>query len=311
MNITIRIPGSNNWTSSTQYITPGMRGAFADYKEDPGHLRFREKPYVSNDWIIYRPDNDPYLPTYIVRRSDASIERFPAINHQRITTDIHESMEISNVTIPIIDLNDIYIFLTDHHPNEPNWVAAQSYQIWAYRDYVYDRNRSIKKSYMTRNTYPFVYENDVHMLVNQMVTIDMANVPPNIVFNISRHENNSVYFERNNEMRTRVRICDNQLARTGYLGFYRRLTMDPGMIVIYPPENGIPSSSPNLLSVSHLSALEETTDEEHQCILCIRYRVNARFSPCEHRVCCSDCYSKMSKNACPVCRADITRVMNV
>jgi len=312
MNINIRIPGSNEWTSSTQYITPSMRDAYASYKEDPEHLHFREKPYVSDDWIVYRPDNDPYLPTYIVRRSDASVERYPSINHQHVTSEVHEIMENNHVAIPIIDLNDIYVFLTDHPPNEPNWVAARSYQIWAYRDYVYDRFRSIKKSYMTRNTYPFVYQNDDHMLVNQMVTIDVANVPANIVFNISRNDNNSVYFERNNQFRTRVRICDSQFARIGYLGFYTRLTMDPGMIVIYPPElPPIPSASPNLLSVSHLSALEETTDEEHQCILCVRYRVNARFSPCEHQVCCSDCYSKMSKNACPVCRAEITRVMNV
>lgn len=319
MNITIRIPGTDAWTSSTQHITPSMRDAYASYKEDPEHLRFRETPHVSHDWIVYRPDNDPYLPTYIVRRSNASTERFPElnINHQNITSEIHETMETNNLVFPIIDLNDIYVFLTDHSPNEPNWISARSYQIWAYRDYIYDRNHSIKKSYMTRNTYPFVYQDDVHMLVNQIVTIDVANVPANIVFNISRHENNSVYFERNDQMRTRVRICDSQLARSGYLGFYTRVTMDPGMI-IYPPElSPIPSASPHLHSVAHLSPLEEIDndgdngDNGEQCILCVRYRVNARFSPCEHQVCCSDCYSKMSKNACPVCRAEITRVMNV
>lgn len=314
MNITIRIPGTNEWTSSTHYITPSMRDAYASYKEDPEHLHFREKPYLSENWIVYRPDNDPYSPTYIARRSDISPVRFPQlnINHQHVTSEVHEIMENNHVVIPIIDLNDIYVFLTDHPRNEPNWVAARFYQIWAYRDYVYDRNRSVKKSYMTHGTQPFVYQNDIHMLANQMVTIDVANVPANIVFNISRNDNNSVYFEKNNTARTRVRICDSQFARIGYLGYYTRITMDPGMIINYSPElPPIPSASPNLLSVSHLSALEETTDEEHQCILCVRYRVNARFSPCEHQVCCSDCYSKMSKNACPICRAEITRVMNV
>jgi hypothetical protein len=66
-----------------------------------------------------------------------------------------------------------------------------------------------------------------------------------------------------------------------------------------------------LLSTAHLPAPEETDNEEHQCILCFKFRVNARFSPCEHHVCCSACYSKMAKNECPVCRAVITRVMNV
>lgn len=320
MNITVRLPGTDAWTASPQILTPNMRDAYASYKEDPEHLNFREKPYVSENWIVYRPDNDPYLPTYIVRRSDMSADRFHAlnINIEHITREVHEIMEINQVAIPIIDLNDIYVFLTDHPPNDPNWVAARSYQIWAYRDYVYDRFRSIKKSYMTRDTYPFVYENDDRILANQMVTIDVANVAPNIVFNISRNNNNSVYFERNNTTRTRVRICDNQFARIGYLGYYTRITMDPGMVVIPPELPPIPSASPNLLSVAHLSPLEEIADTDadaddghHRCILCVRYRVNARFSPCEHKVCCSECYSKMSKNECPICRAEITRVMNI
>jgi len=321
MNIYIRNPRTNDWTQSRRVITPGMRDAYANYKEDPEHLHFREKPYVSENWVVYRPDNDPYLPTYIVRRTDVFPERFSGLNLnlnlRHITSEVHEIMENNHVAIPIIDLNDIYVFLTDHPPNEPNWVAARSYQIWAYRDYVYDRFRSIKKSYMTIGTQPFVYENDAHILVNQMVTIDIPNLLPNIVFNISRNDNNSVYFERNNEFRTRVRICDSQYARIGYLGFYTRITMDPGMIVMYPPElPPIPSASPNLLSVAHLSPLEEIDGDGdggngEQCILCVRYRVNARFSPCEHQVCCSDCYSKMSKNVCPVCRAEITRLMNV
>ena len=321
MNITVRLPGTDAWTASPQILTPNMRDAYTSYKEDPEHLHFREKPYVSENWVVYRPDNDPYLPTYIVRRSDIRADRFPAlnINIEHITREVHEIMEINQVAIPIIDINDIYVFLTDHPPNDPNWVAARSYQIWAYRDYVYDRFRSIKKSYMTRDTYPFVYENDDRILANQMVTIDVANVAPNIVFNISRNNNNSVYFERNNTTRTRVRICDNQFARIGYLGYYTRITMDPGMVVNYPPElPPIPSASPNLLSVAHLLPLEEIADTDadadyghHRCILCVRYRVNARFSPCEHKVCCSDCYSKMSKNECPICRAEITRVMNI
>lgn len=319
MNITIRLPRTDEWTSSPRHLTPCMREAYANYKEDPEHLHFREKPYVTDQWIVYRPDNDPYSPTYIAPRSDACPERFPAINHRHITTEVHELMENNQIAIPIIDLNDIYVFLTDHPPNEPNWVCARSYQIWAYRDYVYDRNRSVKKSYITHNTDAFVYENDTHMLVNQMVVIDVANVPPNIAFNIARNNNNSVYYEKNNQMRTRIRICDSQFARIGYLGYYMRITMDPGMIVNYPPELPLPSTSPNLLSVSHISPLEEINhdnddnddNDDQRCILCVRYRINVRFSPCQHNICCSDCYSKMSKNVCPMCRADITQVMNV
>jgi hypothetical protein len=164
---------------------------------------------------------------------------------------------------------------------------------------------------MSRGTFHISNDNDI--LPNQIVTIHVDNIAPNIVFNISRNENNSVYFERNDEFRTRVRICDNEYARSGYLGFYTRLTMDPGIVVIPPPSvgAGVGAAASALLSTAHLPDPEEIDDEEHQCILCFKYRINAKFSPCEHQVCCAACYSKMAKNVCPVCRAEITRVMNV
>jgi hypothetical protein len=92
--------------------------------------------------------------------------------------------------------------------------------------------------------------------------------------------------------------------------------MDPGMIVIPPnaaaaaAAAAVSAASP-LLSTEHIPNPEETDDEQQQCILCFKYRINAKFSPCEHKVCCSSCYSKMAKNECPVCRAVITQVMNV
>jgi hypothetical protein len=93
--------------------------------------------------------------------------------------------------------------------------------------------------------------------------------------------------------------------------------MDTGVIVNYPLASASAAASPALLSIAHLPDPEEVADgdadgdADAQCILCVKYRVNARFSPCEHQVCCGQCYSKMSKNECPVCRAEITRVMNI
>jgi hypothetical protein len=58
------------------------------------------------------------------------------------------------------------------------------------------------------------------------VEIDIDELLPNIIFSISRNENNSVYYESNDERETRVRICDNRMARIGYRGFYTRMTMD-------------------------------------------------------------------------------------
>jgi hypothetical protein len=320
MDICIRIPGTGNWSSSVNHVTPAIRGAYAEYKERPHY--YRETPYLTTEYIVYRPENDPYLPTYTAR-----IEDIPALNDgtgigdgigvgQRnnlannitITQAVHESMEYAGKAIPIMDMYDVSVFIVDNPAmGRANWLPARSYQAWAYRDFVYDRHRSIKKSYMSRGT--FHISNDHDVLANQIVTIHVDNIAPNIVFNISRNDNNSVYFERNDEFRTRVRICDNEYARSGYLGFYTRLTMDPGIIVIPPHIEAAAASA--LLSTSHLPAPEETDDEQHQCILCFKYRINAKFSPCEHQVCCSSCYSKIAKNECPVCRAEITRIMNV
>ena len=338
MNICIRVRGTAEWSSSVLHVTPGIRDAYAEYKERPNY--YREAPYLTTEYIVYRPDNDPYLPTYIARVADipALIENGVATgigagigvglrnnlaNNINITREIHNTMENEGKSIPIMDLNDISVFIVDNPGMaRANWLPARSYQIWAYRDFIYDPHRSIKKSYMSRNTSPLAYESNDRILANQIVTIPVANISPNIVFNISRNENNSVYFERNDTTVSRTRICDNEYARAGYLGFYTRLTMDPGMVVI-PPQSPHPSGGEgegvsavyynvsSKLSTTHLPDPEETDDEEHQCILCFKYRVNARFSPCEHQVCCSGCYSKMSKNECPVCRADITRVMNV
>lgn len=327
MNICIRVPGTTEWSSSVLHVTPGIRDTYAEYKERPNY--YREAPYLTREYIVYRPDNDPYLPTYIARVADipALIENGVATgigtgigvglrnnlaNNINITREIHDTMENDGKSIPIMDLNDISVFIVDNPGMaRANWLPARSYQIWAYRDFIYDPHRSIKKSYMSRNTSPLAYESNAHILANQIVTIPVANISPNIVFNISRNENNSVYFERNDTTVSRTRICDNEYARAGYLGFYTRLTMDPGIVTTLHVEGERGALPTQQLSIAHLSEPAETDDEEHQCILCFKYQVNARFSPCEHTVCCSTCYSKMSKNECPVCRAEVTRVMNV
>lgn len=333
MNICIRVPGTTEWSSSVLHVTPAIRDAYVEYKERPHY--YQEKPYLTTEYIVYRPDNDPYLPTYIALVTDipALVENGVATgigaglgvelrnnlaNNINITREIHDTMELGERSIPVLDLNDISVFIVDNPGMErANWLSARPYQVWSYCDFVYDAHRSIKKSYMSRNTSPIAYESNDRILTNQIVTIQVANIASNIVFNLSRNENNSVYFERNDTTGSRVRICDNEYARAGYLGFYTRITMDPGIVVIPPPQQwgGIAAvyynMVPSQLSTAHLSDPEETDDEEHQCILCFKYRVNARFSPCEHTVCCSRCYSKMSKNECPVCRAEITRVMNV
>jgi hypothetical protein len=329
MDICIRDLNTREWTSSRRSIPPAMRDTYAQYKERPHY--YRETPYLTPEYIVYRPNNDPYLPTYIARVEDipalndgtgigAGIgvgQRNNLANNITITSAIHERMESIGHAIPIMDLNDVYVFITDPAVvggGRANWFHAREYQTWAYLDFMYDRNKSIKKSYVSRNTPTNAYISDGRILANQIVTLPDLNIDTHIIFNISRNENGSVYLERNNTGGgTRTRICDNEYARTGYLGFYTRITMDPGIVVIPPPPPPHGLAPPALLSIAHISALEETDDDdvEDQCIMCVRYRINTRFSPCEHTVCCSECYLKFSKNECPVCRAVITRVMNI
>lgn len=312
MNICIRNPITREWTSSVgRGVSPAIRDAYAGYKERPNY--YREKPHFTGEYIVYRPDNDPYLPTYIARTADIP-DLNNIANNIIITQEIHDAMSSSSSSsMPIMDMDDVAVFIVDNPAMaRANWLPAREYQAWAYRDFIYDEHRSITKSYMSRGTSPVAYESNDRILANQIVTIPLPGISSNIVFNISRNDNNSVYFERNDAVGSRTRICDNEYARAGYLGFYTRITMDPGMIVIPPsPSSSSSQAVPVLLSTAHLPAPEETDNEEHQCILCFKFRVNARFSPCEHHVCCSACYSKMAKNECPVCRAVITRIMNV
>jgi hypothetical protein len=322
MNICIRNPITREWTSSVGSggVSPAIRDAYAGYKERPNY--YREKPHVVGEYIVYRPDNDTYLPTYIARLADIPDYVRDVLNDWTgaviVTREIHDTMTSSS-SIPIMDMDDVSVFLVDNPGmSRANWLPAREYQAWAYRDFMYDEHRSIKKSYMSRRTSPFAYESNNRILANQMVTIPLSGISSNIVFNISRNDNNSVYYERNDAAGSRVRICDNEYARAGYLGFYTRITMDPGIIIAEFARSaevlnggGGGQAGPPLLSTAHLPAPEETDDEEHQCILCFKFSVNVRFSPCEHTVCCSGCYTKMAKNECPVCRAVITRVMNV
>jgi hypothetical protein len=325
MNICIRNPQTKEWTSSVGRsggaggggggVSPAIRDTYAGYKDRVNHY-YRERPHITGEYIVYRPDNDPYLPTYIARTADIPAlndgtglgaglgvgARNNLANNITITQEIHDGM----TAIPIIDMNDISVFIITAIDGA-DWLPCREYQAWAYRDFIYDQHRSIKKSYMSPYSSSAAFNDTI--LANQIVTIPISNIAPNIVFNVSRNENNSVYFERNDLTGSRVRICDNEYARAGYRGFYTRITMDVGAVVVPPPPGW--GGGPAVLSTSHLPAPEETDDEEHQCILCFKFSVNVRFSPCEHTVCCSACYSKLVKNECPVCRAVITRVMNV
>ena len=114
-----------------------------------------------------------------------------------------------------MDFEDVRVFLVDADPTD--WYAGRNYQIWAYYDFMYDNK--VRKTYASKYSSYLTYPADV-------VEIDIDGLTPNIIFSISRNDNNSVYYERNDGNRARVRICDNHTARIGYRGYYARMTSD-------------------------------------------------------------------------------------
>ena len=291
-------------STSTYYMTPGrvrdirvkigdtwqpadeaQKAAYIAYKSREHY--YTETPYThENDVTIFREDNDPYMATYFKLEGSSR-----------------------NVKHPIIDMNDISIFLMDGVTGRGSrdgagWVNARNYQAWAYADFVYDH--AVRKCYMSKySTYLAFPAGFDHANV---VTIDVDDIPPNIIFSVSRNENNSVYYERNDSGGSRVRMCDNEYARVGFLGFFTRITMDVGMIIEPPGSVGNGGNSANMFCEVEVPPLIETSVEADQCILCYEYVKNTKLSPCNHVISCYRCIQKLSKSECPVCKARITSI---
>jgi len=248
-----------------QSANPEQNSAFNNYKNRS--IYTPEGPVSTGGLTVYRTNNDPYLPTYI---SDG-------IN-----------------ILPIANFSDVKVFLQDLQPVD--WYDARNYQIWAYYDFVYDNK--VKKTYASKYSTYLAYPPNTR----DVTTIDIDGLPPNIIFSISRNDNNSVYYERNDTASTRVRICDNNTARIGFRGFYNRITMDVGMIVIPPPQSPL-----SLLNFPNDLEIVKTSIEEEQCIMCYDNKKNLLFLPCSHHITCSICYEKFQKkDECPVCKQKIS-----
>ena len=275
MNHDIRVqrPGSAQWVPAP----PDWAAAYLHYKAQPTYSPEAPSNY-ENRFLVYREENNCYMPTRI-QRSD--------------TGD----------TYPIMDCADVRVFLQDADP--VNWYPARNYQVWAFRDFIYDSARPERKFYASNySSHLFFQRGSSNRTV---VTIDLDGLPPNIIFSISRNENGSVYYERNDAHGTRVRICDHEGARAGFRGFYNRITMDPGMIVTPAPAPSYSATSGVPLQLPPLIRAQKTNVEEDQCILCYENAKNITFSPCAHTIACSECYSKLMKpRECPVCKQAIS-----
>ena len=260
---------------------PEWVAAYMNYKSRPAYSPEIPVSY-NNQLIVFRVNNDCYMPTRIQR------------------TDTWD-------TYPIMDCADVKVFLQD--AETVNWYPARSYQMWAFRDFVNDPARPVRKFYASKySSHLFFQRGALDRQSAVVVDIDIDGLSPNIIFSISRNDNNSVYYERNDASRTRVRICDHEGARAGFRGFYTRITMDPGIIV-----------SPPLLSPHAASSLQlppgmntmQTSVEEDQCIMCYDNKKNLEFAPCAHFTVCHACYLKFEKpRECPMCRCNIVSLID-
>jgi hypothetical protein len=288
--------------------------AYTQYKNRPAY--HREVAYEAYDGIsVYRENNEHYKPTFISNRQSV---------------------------FPVIDMADVKVFLTDVTNANANWFKARDYQAWAYRDFMYDQTNPQVKYYASRYSSHLFFQTSNY---RDVVTIELDGLSPNIIFKISRNENGSVYYEKNDQNASRVRICDNETARSGYLGFYRRIT-DIGDFIITPapvvPVVNHPTPAPvdygpgpeyqdfagylhqiNATAAATASTYQnhniklplppgahsiQTDNEEEQCIMCFRNKSTLRLHPCGHKVMCPDCYNKMEKGECPICRNDIIKL---
>ena len=279
----IRIQHQNDGTIQWVPAPPDFAAAYMHYKSRPAYSPEVPSDY-NNQFIVYRDSNDCYMPTRIQR------------------TDTWE-------TYPIMDCADVKVFLQDADPVD--WYPARNYQVWAFRDFIYDPARPERKFYASKYSSHLFFQRGSS--AQSVTDIDIDGLPPNIIFSISRNENGSVYYERNDAHGTRVRICDHEGARSGFRGFYNRITMDTGMIVTQAPAQA-PSLQPlpsytasSALQLPPLISAQKTNVEEDQCILCYENAKNLTFRPCAHTIACSECYVKLMKpRECPVCKQAIS-----
>jgi len=200
----------------------------------------------------------------------------------------------NNTILAICDWSNVKVFLLDKEPVD--WYPARDYQIQSYYDFMYDDK--IRKTYVSPNS--LFYPNNT--------IINMPHLPPNIKFDISRNENRSVYYERDDIHLTKVRICDNEWARLGYRGFFTRMTMDIGMIITPPPNTNYSLTAK--LPIPNDISLNVTNIENDQCVICFTYQKNLLLQPCQHFILCSLCYNNLINNNCPICRTNITNIIS-
>ena len=254
--------------------------------------------YINNEWLLAKDyqieafnlyiDNSKYIEkpfnynknNYIFTISRISSNSYP--NHYNPIFLIRQD----GSKMPIANFNDVKVFLTDISPSR--WHNAYSYQRDAYFDFIY--NNDIERFYTT----------------NRLVQTNYIpiNGPNNIQFRISRNDNGSIFYEKNNGYK--VRISDNECARMGFQGFWHRTMEDFDF-----SQNIIISTNTTNVVLPRDIIIETTNNENKQCLICYTIKQNISFKPCNHHYTCSECYNKLqNKNICPICKQQITNIIS-
>jgi hypothetical protein len=217
---------------------------------------------------------------------------------KRIGNEHHGGIHIirdDKTTLPIADFNDVKIFILDCAVVE--WYGTRNYQTWAYFNFIYGTEHVRK--YKSKGTYGH----------NDHIEIPINGLQPGIIFLMSRNDNGTIFYERNDNVMTKVRISDNEQARRGYLGFYRRITGDFGPTVVH--NNAHNQNTINThLQIPHDVQVSVTSNENYMCIICNNNKKNIQFVPCNHTHTCSQCYMRLDKpTECPICKQNINSIV--
>lgn len=268
----IKVLINENWVNARNY----QKDAYEEFKKTEENGSVRENTFNYNKHgIIFQIRR--------VLENDADIRTTNAFGAPYLVNE-------HGGRIPIIDFNNIYAFL----PELPavagsNWHKARDYQAYAYVDFLY--SNEVTKKYRSNPS------------ATEGVLIELDNIEPDIAFSMSRNFNKSIYYERNDYSRSRVKICDCKYARNGYQGYFNRMTYD---IMSVPNSEPKPEPEPTVLKYIE----EISTDiEEQQCCICFDIKQNIKFIPCNHVYTCSKCYKSLHKKECPMCKQVIENII--
>ena len=70
-----------------------------------------------------------------------------------------------------------------------------------------------------------------------------------------------------------------------------------------------------ILAVSEVTEAQEAAEEEleddNSCVVCLAEKRSYLILPCAHLCLCAGCATSRAWDACPMCRADATKMMRV